>query len=299
MATSAPHPSAPAERHVARTPQVPQGPQGAPPPADLPEIAPAPGGVAALGAEAIQLFQQASGLASVFVRTLYYCVNGRRERGAVLLQMYEIGNRSIFFLSLVMSFLGMILVYQAGTQTKRVVPDLTMLGANYLELLVRELAPTIGALMLATRVGAGIAAEIGSMVVTEQVDALRMSAADPIDYLIKPRFLASILMTTCLIIWSSVIAFGAGMAMAYTKFDVMPRTFVNVSLVDAGDLTVGLAKCLAYGAAIPVVAGHSGLSTYGGSEGVGWATTRAVVNSSLAVIMLDVVISTAGFLVFR
>jgi hypothetical protein len=110
--------------------------------------------------------------------------------------------RSLFFMTVVMGFIGMILVYQAGLQTKRVLPDLTMLGATFLELLVRDLAASIGALMLATRVGAGIAAEIGSMVVTEQVDALRMSAADPIDYLIKPRFIASVVMTTVLIIWS-------------------------------------------------------------------------------------------------
>jgi phospholipid/cholesterol/gamma-HCH transport system permease protein len=173
-----------------------------------------------------------------------------------------------------------------------------MLGATYLELLVRDLAASIGCLMLATRVGAGIAAEIGSMVVTEQVDALRMCAADPIDYLIKPRFIASVLMTVCLIIYSTGIAFASGMLTAYTMFDLSPRTFCNVSMVDAGDLTVGLAKCIAYGAAIPVVSGHSGLSTFGGSEGVGWATTRAVVNSSLAVIMLNMFISAAGFLIF-
>src|SRR6185436_1879925 len=221
-----------------------------------------------------------------------------REKGAVVERMYEIGNRSVFFLTVVMGFIGMIMVYQAGLQTKRVIPDLTMLGATYLELLIRDLAASIGALMLATRVGAGIAAEIGSMVVTEQVDALRMCAADPIDYLIKPRFIASILMTTCLIIWSAAVAFVAGMVTAYAMFDLSPHTFMNVSLVDAGDLTVGLTKCVAYGAAIPIVSGHSGLSTFGGSEGVGWATTRAVVNSSLAVIMLNMFISAAGFLVF-
>jgi phospholipid/cholesterol/gamma-HCH transport system permease protein len=135
-------------------------------------------------------------------------------------------------------------------------------------------------------------------VVTEQVDALRMCAADPIDYLIKPRFLASIVMTAALIVWSATVAFASGMVTAYAMFDIQPATFFNVQLVDAGDLTVGLAKCVAYGAAIPVVAGHSGLSTFGGSEGVGWATTRAVVNSSLAVIVLDMLISAAGFLVF-
>jgi phospholipid/cholesterol/gamma-HCH transport system permease protein len=257
-----------------------------------------PGGVALLGSEAIGLFQTGRELYSIFVRTLYYTFRGRREPGAALEQMYEIGNKSLFFLTVVMGFFGTILVYQAGLQNKRVLPDLTMLGATYLELLVRDLAASIGALMLATRVGAGIAAEIGSMVVTEQIDALRMSAADPIDYLIKPRFVASILMTTALIIWSAAVAFTAGMVTAYVFFDVAPRTFANVALVDAGDLTVGLAKCVAYGAAIPIVSGHSGLAAHGGSEGVGWATTRAVVNTSLAVIILNLIISTAGLMIF-
>ena len=268
------------------------------PASELRSLSPEPTGVAALGAGAIELARTAKELYSVLVRTLYYCVYGKREQGAVVQQMYEIGNKSVFFLTVVMGFIGMILVFQAGLQTKRVVPDMTMLGATYLELLIRDLAASIGALMLATRVGAGIAAEIGSMVVTEQVDALQMCAADPIDYLIKPRFIASVLMTTCLIIWSAAVAFVAGMLTAYSMFDLSPYTFMNISLVDIGDLSVGLAKCVAYGAAIPVVAAHSGLSTFGGSEGVGWATTRAVVNSSLAVIMLNMFISAAGFLVF-
>jgi phospholipid/cholesterol/gamma-HCH transport system permease protein len=197
-----------------------------------------------------------------------------------------------------MGFIGMILVYQAGVQAKRVIPDLTLLGATYLELLIRDLAASIGALMLATRVGAGIAAEIGSMVVTEQTDALRMCAADPIDYLIKPRFFASIVMTTALIIWSAAVAFTSGMLTAYSFFEVAPRTFCNLSLIDKGDLIVGLSKCVAYGAAIPIVSGYCGLSTFGGSEGVGWATTRAVVNSSLAVIILNFFISGAGIFLF-
>jgi phospholipid/cholesterol/gamma-HCH transport system permease protein len=81
-------------------------------------------------------------------------------------------------------------------------------------------------------------------------------------------------------------------------FSMNPRTFADTSLVDGSDIVIGLAKCIAYGAAIPVISGYSGLSTFGGSEGVGWATTRAVVNSSLAVIALNFVISTIGFVVF-
>lgn len=276
---------------------------GAPPRESHTDLEPHPppvdeGIVADIGAAVLDLLDGARGLYSVFVRVLYYSVYGQREKGALVQAMYEIGNRSLFFITVVMGFLGMILVYQSALQAKRVIPDLTLLGATYLELLVRDLAASIGALMLATRVGAGIAAEIGSMVVTEQTDALRMCAADPIDYLIRPRFFASIVMTTALVIWSAAVAFTSGLVTAYWFFDVAPRTFCNVSLVDVGDLSVGLAKCLAYGAAIPVVSGYCGLSTFGGSEGVGWATTRAVVNSSLAVIILNFFISGAGVFLF-
>lgn len=268
------------------------------PASELRELTPEPRGVGRLGAVVVDLARVGWEIYSVFVRTLYYCARGRRREGAVLAQMYEIGNRSLFFISVVMGFIGMILVYQAGLQTSRILPELSLLGASYLELLIRDLGATIGALMLATRVGAGIAAEIGSMVVTEQVDALRMCAADPIDYLIKPRFLASILMMLVLGVWSCAIATLTGMLTAVVVFDLRPQTFFNLILVSAGDVTIGLVKCVAYGAAIPVVSGHSGLSTFGGSEGVGWATTRAVVNSSLAVIMLDMLISGAGFFIF-
>ena len=256
------------------------------------------GFVASIGAAAIEQWRYARGLYSLFVLTLYFTFRGRREKGAFVKQIYEMGNQSVFFLTVFMGFFGMILVFQAGVQAKRVIPDLTLLGATYLELLVRDLAASIGALMLATRVGAGIAAEIGSMVVTEQVDALRMCAADPIEYLVVPRFKAGIVATTAVIIWSAMVAWTSGMLTAWSFFGVLPRTFANVSLLDHGDLIIGLTKCVCYGAAIPIVSAHSGLNTFGGSEGVGWATTRAVVNSSLAVIMLNAVISAIGLIVF-
>jgi phospholipid/cholesterol/gamma-HCH transport system permease protein len=244
------------------------------------------------------LLRAASEHYTTFAATLYSVLKGRRDPGAVVYQMYEIGNRSLVFVSVVMGFIGMILVFQGGLQTQRVVPDLSGLGAQFLELLVRDLSASICALMLATRVGAGIAAEIGSMVVTEQIDALRMCAADPIDYLVRPRFLASVFMTLVLVVVAGTVAFGTGMGAAYTFFGINPRTFANLSLVDAGDVIVGISKCIAYGAAIPVVSAHAGLTTFGGSAGVGAATTRAVVNSSLAVIALDFIISGIGYVVF-
>ena len=266
-----------------------------------PEASPAPSlgqrFFGTIGGSVLELARAAYSLYSVFVQTLYYTVRGGRQPGAVLGQMYEMGNRSLGFLCIVMAFIGMILVYQAGIQTQRAVPDLSMLGATFLELLVRDLAATICALMLATRVGAGMAAEIGSMVVTEQVDALRMCAADPVDYLIRPRFIASVIMTVALVLVAGSVAAGTGLVTGLLVFDINPRTFWNFALLDSGDLGLGLCKCVAYGAAIPVVSGYCGLTTFGGSEGVGSATTRAVVGSSLAVIMLSFFISGAGYFV--
>lgn len=256
------------------------------------------GFVQEVGHLALDAVAQAKDLYSVFFRTVYFTFKGRAEKGAFLQQVYEQGNQSVFFLTVFMGFFGMILVFQAGVQALRIIPDLTMLGATFLQLLIRDLAASIGALMLATRVGAGIAAEIGSMVVTEQVDALRMCAADPIEYLVVPRFKAGIVATTALVIWSAAVCWFSGMLTAWSFFGVLPRTFANMHMVGVGDLVVGLTKCVAYGAAIPVVSAQSGLSTFGGSEGVGWATTRAVVNSSLAVIILNFFISAAGLAIF-
>jgi phospholipid/cholesterol/gamma-HCH transport system permease protein len=238
-------------------------------------------------------------LSSISRRTLHFVLRGAPQPGAIANQLYEIGNRSMAFLCISMGFIGMIFVFQAGVQLQRVIPEVSQLGATYLELLVRDLAASICALMLATRVGAGIAAEIGSMVVTEQVDALRMCAADPIDYLVRPRFVASLVMTTILTIVAGGVAFGTGMWTASTFFSINPRTFADASLVDRGDVIVGLAKCVAYGAAIPLISAHAGLSARGGSEGVGSATTtRAVVSCSLAVIVLNFCISTMGYFLF-
>lgn len=251
-----------------------------------------------IGLGARSAWSETEAVWSLFVRTLYYVVRGRRAPGALAEQLHQTGNRSLFFMTTVMGFLGMITVFQAGLQVQRVVPDMTQIGSSFLEILIRNFGPDIGAMMLATRVGAGIAAELGSMAVTEQLDALRMNAADPVDFLVVPRFLASIVMTVVLVIWSCAVAEIAGMLTGWLVFDIRPATFFSVVLVDAGDVTVGLAKCVAYGAAIPLLSAHAGLRAYGGSEGVGTATTNAVVSSSFAVIVLNAIISGIGFAVF-
>jgi phospholipid/cholesterol/gamma-HCH transport system permease protein len=231
-------------------------------------------------------------------QVLSLCFRGKYDRKMVFEQCYVIGNESVLFVTVVLSVVGMIMVVQAGLQTQKVLPELSLLGANLIQMLMREFAPTVCALMLATRVGAGIAAEIGSMVVTEQVDALRMSAADPVEYLVVPRFVASIVMTTALVFWTLALSIVAGTFTAGAQFDLTANTFINFSLLNVGDFIVCLMKAVAYGAAIPIVSSYRGLSTFGGSEGVGWATTSAVVHSSLAIIIIDFILSVFGYIVF-
>jgi len=251
--------------------------------------------LASLGAGPLYVMGEVRAVWLMLFRTFYWLFKGKREKGAVVRQMYAMGNQSLFFMTVTMGVLGMIFVFQSGMQAKRIVPDLNLLGATYLKFLVRDLAASIGAMPLATRVGAGIAAEIGSMVVTEQVDALRMCAAEPVDYLVVPRFIASVIMSTVVLIWSCAVAFVAGMFTAEAVFDVNYHTFVNFQLVNFGDVTIGLIKCVAYGGAIAIVSSRRGLVTFGGSEGVGWATTTAVVYSCFAIIVLNFFISTAGY----
>ena len=251
--------------------------------------------LAAVGRPVVSHVRQLRGLSQVATQTFGAIVKGQIRGREFVRQCYLIGNRSLLFVTVTLGLLGLITVYQVATQMSQIIPDYTMLGAAFLQMITREFAPTICGLMVATRVGSGIAAEIGSMVVTEQVDALRMNNADPIRYLIVPRTLACAVMMISLSIYAVLVAFLAGMVAGLVAFDIPTQTFANTALVSLFDVGLGLTKAFAYGLAIPIIAGHSGLSTSGGSAGVGWATTRAVVNTSFAVIVLDLVISTGGY----
>jgi phospholipid/cholesterol/gamma-HCH transport system permease protein len=220
-----------------------------------------------------------------------------RPRGEIARQMYAIGNRSLVFIIVTLGFIGMVMTYEACLQLSRVTGDYTQVGPQLIRLLVSDFGPTLAGMMLATRVGAGIAAEIGSMKVTEQIDALRMSGVLPIDYLIVPRFIASIIMTLALSTLGVVVMYGAGGLTAHYSFGVNPHVFFDLQLLRPRHLVMMVIKALAYGAAIPVVAGFCGLRARGSSEGVGWATTAAVIGSSFAVIVLDFVISAAALFV--
>jgi phospholipid/cholesterol/gamma-HCH transport system permease protein len=233
----------------------------------------------------------ARGLGRLLARTIAAALHGKRPTGEVVRHMYWIGNKSLLFVGVTLGALGMVLVFQACLQVNRITGDLSQVGAEYIKGLVHEFVPSIMAQMLATRVGAGIAAEIGSMMVTEQVDAMRMCGVEPVHYLIAPRFIASFWMTMVLYVFAMLVCIVTGTLTAYYSFHVNPHVFVDFGRVRLGDVATGLIKCAAYGAAIPVVSGYCGLIARGGSEGVGRATTRAVIGAAFTCTVLDFVLS--------
>lgn len=258
--------------------------------------------ITSLGAAALAAYRAAIELWVVYVSTIAGVVRSLQRtaatnRGELGRQLYAIGNKSLVFIIVTQGFIGMVMTYQACLQLGRVTGDYSQVGSQFLRLIVSDFGPTLAGLMLATRVGAGIAAEIGSMKVTEQIDALRMSGVLPIDYLIVPRFLASLVMTLALSVLGSVVMWRAGGLTAEYSFGVNPNTFYDLSSVRFRHVAMFVIKALAYGAAIPVVAGFCGLRARGSSEGVGWATTAAVIGSSFAVLVLDFIISALALLV--
>ncbi len=253
----------------------------------------------AIGAAVLGLGEAARELLRVARTTFAGALRGRRPRGEVVKQMYHVGNKSLVFVMVTLGFIGMVLVFQTCLQINRVTGDLSQVGAEFIKILFHEFGPSLTAMMLATRVGAGIAAEIGSMVVTEQVDALRMCGVEPIEYLIVPRFLASLVMTGVLASVGVAVALGMGALTAFGSFHLNPVVFFDPSHVRYGDLATGILKCAAYGGAIPIVSGFCGLAARGGSEGVGQATTRAVISSSFVVILLDFIISGVALILWQ
>jgi len=223
----------------------------------------------------------------LFKATLKATIQGRFRWRAVMDQMQVVGMESLVFIMGAIGFLSMILVVQSGTQIERILPDFGLLGPSIIELLVKQFGPTVTALMIATKVGTGIAAEIGSMVVTEQVDALKMSNTDPIEHLVVPRFIACTVMLLVLTIFAVSVGILVSLLTAKIEFGVNPISFWDLQFVQSHDIIMAICKCISMGLVIPIIAAQAGFQARGGSEGVGWATTRAVVNASLAVIVLD------------
>lgn len=212
-------------------------------------------------------------------------------------QAMEVGVRALPILSLITFFIGLILALQ-GAYELRQFGAVSYVGATVAISMTRELGPLITAIVVIGRSGSAFAAEIGTMRVTEEIDALKTMAIDPVHFLVAPKFVAMVVMVPCLTIWANAMGILGGSVFGVWQAGFTFERYIRVS-VDAlmlRDITTGLIKSAMFGATITAVGCHEGLSAGGGAEQVGRATTAAVVKSLFLVILEDLVFTALFFL---
>ncbi|MCP3103649.1 ABC transporter permease [Myxococcus sp. K15C18031901] len=210
-----------------------------------------------------------------------------------LVQLHELGGRSVWLVLSGMAFFGAVLVTIANSQARRFVGNVAVLGPAYFELLIRELGPVVSAVLTASRAGAGHAAELSTMGVNEQLEALEMSAGDPLADLVAPRVVAGLVGVPLLCVLGTVAATLSAATVAQLGFGVDGRAFMDPRYVDVWDLLAAAIKAVACGVYIPLAAAVAGLRARGGAEAVGEATTDGVVAASLGCLLIDFAVSLA------
>lgn len=234
-------------------------------------------------------FTESAGKFSLFTgRALTALVRPPYEWRETMKQLERIGVASFPVVAVTCLFTGMVFTLQtydgfARFQAESYVPGI--LGVA----LLRELAPVIGGLMMAGRVGSAMAAELGTMRVTRQIDAMEVMATDPLQYLVVPRMLATILMLPLLIAMGDLIGIWGGWYLISVVLDApLPGFFDRVfDFLEPFDFWSGMIKSLFFGFVIATVGCYKGLTTRGGAEGVGTNTTNAVVYASLGILVSD------------
>jgi phospholipid/cholesterol/gamma-HCH transport system permease protein len=249
-------------------------------------------GVAGLGDRVLEHLDTLGRFALLAAATLRAARRPRFPVLETLRQLEDIGTRSLTIVLITALFTGMVLALQTGIALERFGAKLYV-GSVVGLALARELGPVLTALMVGGRVGAGITAEIGSMQVTEQVDAIRSMGADPVQKLVLPRVLAATLALPLLTMLADVLGMLGGMLIASTQFHITPGFYLDTVYyaVRVGDMLEGIAKTFVFGWIIAMVGCFTALETTGGTVGVGRATTAAVVVASITVLIADFFLS--------
>jgi phospholipid/cholesterol/gamma-HCH transport system permease protein len=203
-------------------------------------------------------------------------------------QFYEIGARSVSIVSITGLFVGMVLAVQAATQFLNIGMG-HYLGVVINLSVVRELGPVLAGVMLAGRVGGALTAELGTMHVTEQIDALQAMGVDPIRYLVMPRVIACILLTPMLTIFADFLGVIGGYLISVKVYDVSAVQYWRFSAqsIELWDVMSGLLKSIFFGGAIALIACYKGFNSRAGAEGVGRACTEAFVASFVSILTID------------
>jgi phospholipid/cholesterol/gamma-HCH transport system permease protein len=244
-----------------------------------------------LGSKTMEFFQEFGQVTNLLFGIVRNLKTIPRSRDIILYQMEHIGVNSLPLVIIIAVFTGAVSAWQAAYQLKGIAP-LSFLGGTTSRAIITELGPVLTGIVIAGRVGASIAAELGTMKVTEQIDALETMAISPIRYLAMPRFLAAIFMMPILVMFANFIAvMGAFLVsnyflnISFSVFFLSVRRFFSFK-----DLLSGLLKAIVFGGVTSLLGCHIGFRTQGGAEGVGLSTIRSFVISAALILILDYVL---------
>ncbi|MEA2491360.1 MAG: phospholipid/cholesterol/gamma-HCH transport system permease protein [Acidobacteriota bacterium] len=233
-------------------------------------------------------FLHMGALTDLAMQTLQQIRRGPIERPLIMAQLDQIGVRSISIVVITSAFIGMVLALQTAYSLADFGGKL-FVGKVVSLSLVRELAPVLMSLMVGGRVGAGITAELGTMKVTEQIDALRALATNPVRKLVVPRVIATTFMFPLLTVISCALGILGGLLIAVTNLNLSANYYLRsvVQSISYNDLASGVGKTFFFGFAVALIACFNGLHTSGGADGVGRATTTTVVSGAITVLIMD------------
>ena len=249
-----------------------------------------------LGRAAIHVTTEIGSAGLLFWRGLFAIRALPRSVALLIEQMRRIGVESLPLVIITSIFTGAVTAVQAAYQLKEFDPEIYMGTAIYKSVVI-ELGPVLTALVVGGRVSASIAAELGTMRVTEQVDAMSAMAIDPVRYLAMPRIVGSLIMLPVLTIFADALAIGGGFVVSNVALGISPKTFIaGMKLYFfGGDVFGGLIKAFCFGGIIALMGCAAGLRATGGAVGVGRAATRAVVASCVLILISDYVLATLLF----
>ncbi len=235
-------------------------------------------------------------VSAFFAQSLYQSVRRPFKVGYIFKQMEFIGVNSLFVVAITGIFTGMVLALQSSYGFRKFGAE-GMVGAIVALSMTRELGPVLTSLMVTGRAGSAMTAQLGTMRVTEQIDAITVMALNPIKYLVAPRVIASFLMLPVLTAISNFVGIIGGYLVGVKLLGINEGAFVNKmeKILGLEDIYNGLIKAAVFGIIMSVICCYKGFNTKGGAEGVGRATTEAVVASCLTILVSDYVLTSLMF----
>lgn len=245
-----------------------------------------------IGATMLGFFQSSGAFFFFAIRGISHCLRPPLYLSQLVRQLIDIGYYCLPVVGLTALFSGMVLALQSYTGFARFSAESAIANVVVLSM-TRELGPVMAGLMVAGRIGASIAAELGTMRVTEQIDALTTLSTNPMKYLVVPRLLAGTLMLPVLVLVADIIGVFGGFIVSVYRLDFNAANYIDqtVNFVETMDVVSGLVKASAFGFIVTLMGCYFGFNSKGGAQGVGTATTNAVVSSSILILIFNYILT--------